>query len=112
MIWVLSFFTILFIPTALRLITLAIVGVLLAIILFVQLSIMVRRMHDLSYSDYWLLVIVPIYLFSISTLETTQDDSLLLFASVGAILILLVVALLAFKRGAKGPNKFGEDPLT
>lgn len=106
------FFGILFIPTSFKLLSTILAGALLALVLFVQLSIMVRRMHDLNWSGIWLLVVVPVYLFSISTVETTRDDALFLFATIGVLLILLVSVFLAFKKGTDGPNKHGADPLS
>ena len=79
--------------------------------LFVQFSIMTRRLHDLNWSGFWLLIIIPIYLFSISTVETTRDDGLLAIALAGSLLIFLVLILLYFKKGTKGANKFGSDSL-
>lgn len=111
MVWVIVFFGILFIPTSAKLITLILASILLILILLVQLSIMVRRMHDLNWSGIWLLIIVPVYLFSISTVESTRNDPLLAFASVGVLLILLVSAFLGFKKGTNGANKYGQDPL-
>lgn len=111
MVWVIVFFGILFIPTSFKSISTILAVILLISVLFVQLSIMVRRMHDMNWSGIWLLIIIPIYLFSYSTVETTRDDDLLVFASIGVLLILLISVFLAFKKGTNGSNKYGSDPL-
>lgn len=64
----------------------------------------VKRLHDLGWSGWLSLLMV----FS-NAPELLHNKTLTL---VGLIFLLIFSLILLFKRGTKGPNAYGQDPLT
>lgn len=64
----------------------------------------VKRLHDLGWSGWLSLLMV----FS-NAPELLHNETLTL---VGLIFLLIFSLILLFKRGTKGPNAYGQDPLT
>ena len=88
-----SIFTAIF-STALG-ITMFIIFITLSLILTIsQISLSIRRLHDLNYSGWWLLAI-----YVISMIPIIQ------------FLGLIAMILLFCIKGTTGTNKYGEDPL-
>ncbi len=76
----------------------------------ILISTTTRRLHDLSLSAFWLVIIVPLYFMA--NIMSGDEMSASSPAGIASILILLAVyAVLGFVKGKSGPNKFGPDPL-
>jgi uncharacterized membrane protein YhaH (DUF805 family) len=63
-----------------------------------------KRFHDLNISGWWALV-----LFIPNLLQSS--GKYVIFFTIFAIINLIVLLFLLFKKGTKGPNRFGLDPL-
>lgn len=93
------------------------------LIMFVPtLAVTCRRLHDLGYSGWWQLLVYSLSITLIGILAVILGVAVLTNPLVGglggllAVLALLVFYLVFFvllcaKRGTKGPNKYGPDPL-
>ena len=89
------------------------------LLILIAVSVNVRRLHDLSYSGWWLLWA---YLAAMALggcvlllLETEAAANHTVAAAVGLVGALMMVGLivcLGFVRGTVGPNQFGPDPLS
>ncbi|MCK3655504.1 hypothetical protein A4G19_06995 [Pasteurellaceae bacterium Macca] len=93
------------------------------LIFLVTLSLTVRRLHDLGWSGWWLLLLysaplvgaIPLILTAIYQSKMPQSDPadlvvpLLILAMTG-IAVLVVQCLLFFKDGQRFDNQYGVDP--
>ena len=84
-----------------------------------RIMLCARRLHDLNFSGWWQLLIYFIALVVnaldkiTSELEALHRDNLILDV-VGLVLWLFIVVVelcIFLKRGTKGKNKYGDDPL-
>ena len=91
--------------------SIALAIILLGLVILVNLSITVRRLHDLNFTGSWLFVLVPLYVVSYVFVEDNSAGEVQNFAILTAFLVFAIYILLGFKRGTKGPNRFGPDPL-
>lgn len=94
---------------------------LISVLLFypVVIATTIRRMHDLNWSAWWLLIVfVEFAIFGVGT--KIQEVSGVFYWWMWAFVPSLVIchlfliygfAALFFGIGTKGPNDFGEDPL-
>lgn len=65
------------------------------------LQVTIRRLHDINLSGWWVLLCAVLF-YVLFYIEQFYIVSIL-----GAIFLLILV----FKKGTKGPNRFGDDPL-
>ena len=70
----------------------------------IQSFLTAKRFHDLNISGWWTLV-----LFVPNLLQSS--GKYVIFFTIFAIINLIVLLFLLFKKGTKGPNRFGLDPL-
>ncbi|TLD82914.1 DUF805 domain-containing protein [Helicobacter sp. MIT 11-5569] len=90
------------------------------VFLMFYISITVRRLHDVNKSGWWLLVWFVSYILMVF-IGVLSDDTIsantelvgialsaVLFALLASSIILLIFLV---KRGTKGENRFGADPL-
>ena len=81
------------------------------------LSVQARRLHDLNFSGWWLVLIVSFYLLmSILGQDMLSFQSLSYSLKSFIVLILLLLNLgylvvMCSVKGVKGSNKYGPDPL-
>lgn len=69
----------------------------------------VKRAHDLNWPG-WIAILVVLYrILSVEVNTFKMPETLQLISS---ILILILSLIFLFKRGTKGVNKYGKDPLT
>ena len=73
----------------------------LVILTLLTLPIIVRRLHDINLSGWWILS-CSILFYVLFYIKQFYIVSIL-----GTIFLLILI----FKKGTKGPNRFGEDPL-
>lgn len=67
----------------------------------------VKRAHDLGWSGW---IATPIVFYQILNIEVFEIPPTLQLIS--TILIFILSSIFLFKRGTKGVNKYGKDPLT
>lgn len=67
------------------------------IILWPQVALMMKRLHDMNFSGWWLASV-----FVIGFLDNT----------LGIIVNLLLLLVLVCEKGTEGENRYGPDPLT
>ncbi|MBR1806711.1 MAG: DUF805 domain-containing protein [Selenomonadaceae bacterium] len=72
--------------------------------------IIVRRLHDLNLSGWWL---IPYYvLIGFGNMQVKDTDSgLFMFSATCGLIAFVCSMFLLFKRGTVGDNKYGADPL-
>ena len=80
-----------------------------------QLCVVVRRLHDRGKSGFWLLLfwLFPLLAGGAVREASSANDlntALLLFYILGLIIGLWGSIEIGFRRGVKGPNRFGGDP--
>ncbi|MCK3655506.1 hypothetical protein A4G19_07005 [Pasteurellaceae bacterium Macca] len=92
------------------------------IVTLVTLSLTVRRLHDLGWSGWWLLVIIlapilamiPFVVVGLNQSQMSLDASAFVIPTLifGAVMIALLVVqcLLFFKDGQRFDNQYGVDP--
>lgn len=73
----------------------------LVILTLLTLPIIVRRLHDINLSGWWVLLCAVLF-YVLFYIEQFYIVSIL-----GTIFLLILI----FKKGTKGPNRFGDDPL-
>ena len=100
-------------------------GILLMLVCFLALitvlagviSIQVRRLHDLNFSGWWLLLAIILSAPGGLAIEPRMNLPLpealkTVLIAVYIITALVLVIGLLFIKGSKGENKYGKDPLT
>ena len=81
-----------------------------------MISIQVRRLHDLSFSGWWLIWVMILSAPGVLAIEPRINLPLhevlktVLIATYIITVLVLVIGLL-FIKGSKGENKYGKDPL-
>jgi len=77
-----------------------------------SLAVLVRRLHDLNYSSWWVLALFLIELVMnvVSRNEETNGGAVGLFGLINICINIGVIIFLA-QRGSIGSNRFGADPL-
>jgi len=76
------------------------------------LSFVVRRFHDLNFSGWWLLAVWAWMGAIIVTVGVLFDDNHTAWVLPFYFLAMVPGLILLFKRGTKGDNKYGQDPLS
>lgn len=61
------------------------------------LQVTIRRLHDINLSGWWVLLCAVLFYI----------EQFYIVSILGAIFLLILI----LKKGTKGPNRFGEDPL-
>lgn len=94
-------------------IALLIVVLLCAILMWTIFSFpVVKRLHDMQFSGWWFFLLVllgPVYIFFRKIyLNDLRIIELELLTSIITFIVLLILFL---KKGTKGPNKYGPDPV-
>lgn len=64
-------------------------------------AIYAKRLHDLNFSGWWLLVLPAIAVVEV----TTRIDQI-------ELVMLVIIAIVGSLRGQRGSNRFGDDPLS
>lgn len=72
------------------------------LVIIINLSIVIRRLHDIGFSPWWIAVLI---FASVSALEYYPDTNLVNLATNILTAILLLIP------GTQGRNKYGPDPL-
>lgn len=80
----------------------AIAGSLYFIVNIINLSLVSRRLRDIGFSPWWLVVLIIV---GVAITSTTGSEDLFSRATDALTVILLIIP------GTKGPNKYGPDPL-
>ncbi len=85
------------------------------------LSVLVRRLHDTNRRAWWLLptplLMGPLVILFACTQFTLGDEvGRKIFIAIGAILVVMLLytiflTVVLSRRGTRGPNRFGPDPL-
>jgi uncharacterized membrane protein YhaH (DUF805 family) len=82
------------------------------------MNVIVRRLHDINRSGWWVILIlilslyVSIYVLSLFPLKiVTAIEAAVPVTFVTSIFLLLIPLPLLCKKGTRGENSFGEDPL-
>lgn len=70
-------------------------------------TLVVRRLHDINFNSYWLLISIPLSIIGIIIEIKTNHE--MFFKMVMGYLMLLHFFLMFFK-GTPGPNKYGPPP--
>ena len=87
--------------------------------LYPSLAMSIQRLHDLNLSGWWCLplyapsafyLLAPVLGFSSSPQAPTPFDQILTWTSTGVGILYIIV--LGFIRGTRGPNAYGDDPVT
>jgi uncharacterized membrane protein YhaH (DUF805 family) len=91
---------------------------LIAILLIVNLTMIVRRLHDRNRSGWWLLPILALDITG-HVMEAIVDSVsrtypvMVLFAVIALLGVHLWILIeLLIRRGTPGPNRFGPDPVS
>ena len=69
--------------------------------------LLVRRLHDLGFSGWWMLPLTVIYLW----VQPSGDNEPGIVSLAADVLLVLFLVWQGFCRGTKGPNRYGPDPL-
>jgi len=69
--------------------------------------LLVRRLHDLGFSGWWMLTLTVIYLW----VQPSGDNEPGIVSLAADVLLVLFLVWQGFCRGTKGPNRYGPDPL-
>jgi uncharacterized membrane protein YhaH (DUF805 family) len=79
------------------------------LILIANIALTVRRFHDINKSGWWGLVqIIP---FLYEALEKMNIPIEGLYLNIIILIILIIfLCIIGFKKGTRGPNRFGEEP--
>ena len=100
-------------------ITLAGICGLLALLFYWRLLMgSVKRLHDLNFSGWWVILLLGVadYSYTIDGTQVSFNPANYLlgdfFGDIFSIIGLVFWLLLALKRGTVGFNKYGKDPLT
>ncbi len=75
---------------------------------WVMVAPTVKRMHDLNFRGWWLLLCFMATPFAMAPIPYAVLMQLSLFSSLAAFVIMIVTV---FVKGTVGPNRFGPDPL-
>ena len=91
------------------------------ILLLPRISVTVRRLHDINASTWWCLMLVFSFIISLMHLAALNLSlaavvlsgylSTIINIEIFSNLISFVLMLFLIKKGTKGPNRFGSDPL-
>lgn len=78
----------------------------------------VKRLHDLDFSGWWVILMLGItdYSYTVNQTKVSFNLATYLFGetigNIFSIIGMIFCLFLTFKRGTIGPNKYGKDPLT
>lgn len=80
-------------------------------VVIADISLTVRRLHDLNLSGFWYLGLIGLGLVSGFLEGMYETETPLFLIIIINITLFIATLLLIFWPGTKGPNRFGRDPL-
>lgn len=82
-------------------------SILLTLVLFLpQISVTVRRLHDINKSGGWVFLSVPVYLRDMLKIMHWPSTAIMTIAIIGSIILLVMMIM----PGNEGENQYGPDP--
>jgi|TARA_B110000503_G_C7021612_1_gene360031 uncharacterized membrane protein YhaH (DUF805 family) len=73
----------------------------------VSFCLTIRRLHDVNFSSYWIVITIPLFIVSfiaeIKTSNSIYFDLVIFYSTIQSL-------LLCFFKGTKGTNRYGEPP--
>ncbi len=82
-------------------------SILLTLVLFLpQISVTVRRLHDINKSGGWVFLSAPVYLREMLKIMNWPSTAIMTIAIIGSIILLVMMIM----PGNEGENQYGPDP--